>query len=56
MYELFLALFLAFSCPAQMNNSGKCHKKETVATTNSNRDKDSGGDTEHIPPHFTGNR
>lgn len=51
MYELFLALFLAFSCPAQTNTPDQCHKEDTVATTTSNPDDGPGGDTEHIPPH-----
>ena len=51
MYELFLALFLAFSCPAHTNNTGQHQKNETTVTTNDDGGKDSGGDTGHIPPH-----
>jgi hypothetical protein len=44
MYELFLALFLAFSCPAQSNNHQ--HKGGTTVTTNN----DTEGEGSHIPP------
>jgi hypothetical protein len=40
MFELFLALFLAFSCPAQPD-----HNCNTTVTT-----QETGGDGGHIPP------
>jgi hypothetical protein len=45
MFEIFLALFLAFACPAQNNNNGT-NSNGTVITTLD----DTGGGTGHIPP------
>jgi hypothetical protein len=56
MYELLLALFLAFSCHAQTNNPDQHHKNGTVVTADDTGDTDSGGDTEHIPPHSPHNQ
>ena len=41
MFELFFALFLAFSCPAHNNNNDN----GTVTTQN-----DTGGEDGHVPP------
>lgn len=50
MYELFLALFLAFTCPAQ--NNKHCHKDGTTVTTQDDfaPGGDTGGDGGHVPP------
>jgi hypothetical protein len=50
MYELFLALFLAFACPAQ--NNKHCHKDGTTVTTQDDFTPggDTGGDGGHVPP------
>lgn len=49
MYELFLALFLALSCPAHNNNPRHQHNGGTTVTAND----DTEGEGSHIPPGFT---
>ena len=48
MYELFLALFLAFSCPAHSNNQHHQQNGGTTVTTND----DTEGEGGHIPPGY----
>jgi len=46
MFELFLALFLAFSCPAHNDKNDGTH--DGTVTTQDN--PPTGGDEGHIPP------
>ncbi|HTE01461.1 MAG TPA: hypothetical protein VK668_19375 [Mucilaginibacter sp.] len=45
MFELFLALFLAFGCPA--HNHTNCNNDNTVTT------QGTGGENGHVPPGNT---
>ena len=47
MFELFFALFLAFSCPAHNHNTNNSHNDGTVTTQD---DPPAEGDDGHIPP------